>query len=53
MGRQTQLAVHVDRALGVGATAEEIREVILQMAGFGGFPASWDGLLTLQERLEP
>jgi 4-carboxymuconolactone decarboxylase len=51
MGRQTQLGVHVDRAIGVGATEEEIREVILQMAGFGGFPATWDALLTLKDRL--
>ena len=51
-GRQTQLAVHVDRAIGVGATPREILEVILQMAGFGGFPATWDALVTLKERLE-
>lgn len=51
LGRQTQLAVHVDRAVGAGATREEIREVILQMAGFGGFPATWDALLTLKARM--
>ena len=51
-GRQTQLSVHIDRAIGVGATPLEIREVILQMAGFGGFPATWDALVTLKERLE-
>ena len=50
LGRQTQLAVHVDRAVGAGATIEEIREVILQMSAFGGFPAAWDALLTLQSR---
>lgn len=53
MGRQTQLAVHVDRAIGAGATQTEIREVILQMAGFGGFPATWDALLTMKDRLTP
>ena len=52
LGRQTQLAVHVDRAIGAGATPAEIREVILQMAGFGGFPATWDALVTLKKRLE-
>lgn len=51
MGRQTQLAMHVDRAIGAGATQTEIREVILQMAGFGGFPATWDALLTMKDRL--
>ena len=51
MGRQTQLAVHVDRAIGAGATQTEIREVILQMAGFGGFPATWDALLTMKDQL--
>ena len=52
LGRQTQLAVHVDRAIGAGATPAEIREVILQMAGYGGFPATWDALVTLKKRLE-
>ena len=30
-------------------TMEEIEEVILQMAGFSGFPSTWDGLQTLRD----
>ncbi len=48
-GRQAQLRVHYERALGCGATVEEIEEVVLQMAAFGGFPATWDALQTLRE----
>ena len=39
LGRPEQLAVHIDRALGCGATRTEIEEVMLQMSAFGGFPA--------------
>ena len=51
LGRQAQLSVHIERALGAGATAEEVKEVILQMCAFGGFPATWDALLTAGEVL--
>ena len=49
LGRQEQLKVHVDRALGSGADVSEIAEVILQMSAFGGFPATWDALKTLRD----
>lgn len=48
MGRQDQLRVHIERALGAGASRRELEEVILQMCGFGGFPATWDALATAQ-----
>lgn len=48
LGRPAQLAVHIDRALGCGATRTEIEEVMLQMSAFGGFPAAWDALTVLQ-----
>jgi 4-carboxymuconolactone decarboxylase len=48
MGRQDQLRVHIERALGAGASRRELEEVILQMCGFGGFPATWDALTTAQ-----
>ena len=51
LGRQEQLRVHLERALGAGATVGELEEVILQMAAFGGFPATWDGLVTAREVL--
>jgi 4-carboxymuconolactone decarboxylase len=46
MGRQEQLKVHLERAVGAGATIAELDEVILQMSAFGGFPATWDALAT-------
>lgn len=46
MGRQAQLQIHIERALGAGASQHELEEVILQMCGFGGFPATWDALAT-------
>ena len=52
LGRQDQLRAHIDRALGAGATPSEIEEVILQMCAFGGFPATWDALVTAREVLE-
>ena len=52
LGRQEQLGVHINRALGAGATRQEVEEVILQMCAFGGFPAAWDALATAQEVFE-
>ncbi len=49
LGRQEQLRTHIDRALGAGATRQEVEEVILQMCAFGGFPATWDALVTARE----
>ena len=45
-GGQTrpQLKVNIKGALKVGATREEIAEVIWQMALYGGFPAAINGL---------
>jgi len=51
MGRPEQLKAHVHRALGVGATREEIVEVLLQMSAFGGFPATWDAFLAVGKDL--
>ena len=39
-----QLKVHLAAALHVGCTREEIREVIMQMAVYAGFPAALNGL---------
>ena len=50
-GRQAQLRVHIDRAIGCGATLTEVEEVILQMAAFGGFPATWDAMQTLRDHM--
>ena len=41
---QPQLKVHIHAALNVGCTAEEIVEVIMQMAVYAGFPAALNGM---------
>jgi len=49
LGRQDQLGVHISRAVGAGASRQEVEEVLLQMCAFGGFPATWDALVTSKE----
>ncbi len=44
-----QLKAHVDNALNVGCTKEEIVETIMQMAVYAGFPASLNGLFAAKE----
>ena len=46
---QPQLKAHIKGALNSGATAEEIVEVLLQMAVYAGFPASLNGLAVATE----
>ena len=47
-----QLKAHVDNALNVGCTTEEIVEVIMQMAIYAGFPAALNGLFAAKEVFE-
>jgi len=46
---QPQLKVHIEGALNVGCTREEIVEVILQMAVYAGFPAALNGMFAAKE----
>lgn len=41
---ERELEVHIGSALNVGATKEEVVEVIMQMALYAGFPAALDAL---------
>lgn len=41
---QPQLNVHINGALNVGCTLQEIVEVILQMSVYAGFPAALNGM---------
>ncbi|MGE4405184.1 carboxymuconolactone decarboxylase family protein [Pseudomonas sp.] len=43
---QAQLAVHIHGALNVGCTAQQVIEVIIQMAVYAGFPAALNGMGT-------
>lgn len=44
-----QLKVHVEGALNVGASREEVVEVMMQMAVYAGFPAALNGLFAAKE----
>lgn len=44
-----QLKVHLQAALNVGVSREEIVETIMQMAVYAGFPAALNGLAAAQE----
>lgn len=43
LGKSTELGVHVRGAVRNGVTEEEIRETLLQAAGYTGFPAGMEG----------
>ncbi len=44
-----QLKSHINNALNVGCTREEIVEIIIQMAVFAGFPAALNGIAAAKE----
>ncbi|WP_323118765.1 carboxymuconolactone decarboxylase family protein [Burkholderia alba] len=46
---QPQLKVHVEGALNVGCTPEEIVEVFMQMSVYAGFPAALNALFAARE----
>ena len=44
-----QLKVHINGALNVGCSRQEVTECILQMAVYAGFPAALNGMFTAKE----
>ena len=52
LGQQLQLGVYVRASRRQGATEEEIREVLRQVAVYAGFPAAWNALATMKQSLE-
>ncbi|WP_299021956.1 carboxymuconolactone decarboxylase family protein [uncultured Photobacterium sp.] len=48
---QPQLKVHLHAALNVGCTEEEIKEVVLQMSVYAGFPVALNGMFVVKEVL--
>lgn len=44
-----QLRVHIQAALNVGCSEQEIVEVVMQMAVYAGFPAALNGLFEVKE----
>lgn len=47
-----ELEIHCNAALNVGATPQEVAEVIFQMATYGGVPCTVEGLKTLKKVLQ-
>jgi 4-carboxymuconolactone decarboxylase len=52
LGQQLQLGVYVRAAHRNGASEEEIREVLRQVAVYAGFPNAWNALATMKSALE-
>jgi 4-carboxymuconolactone decarboxylase len=48
---EPQLKVHLSASMNVGATQEEIVEIIIQMSLYAGFPASLKAIVALREVL--
>ncbi len=44
-----QLKVHINGALNVGCSRQEVVEIILQMAVYAGFPAAINGMFAAKE----
>ncbi|HWR26230.1 MAG TPA: carboxymuconolactone decarboxylase family protein, partial [Methanosarcina sp.] len=44
-----QLKVHINAALNVGCSKEEIIEIIIQMAVYAGFPAALNAMFAAKE----
>ena len=44
-----QLKVHVHGALNVGVTEDEVKEIIMQMAVYAGFPAALNAMMAAKE----
>jgi 4-carboxymuconolactone decarboxylase len=51
-GQQLQLGVYVRASRRQGASEEEIREVLRQVAVYAGFPSAWNALATMKRALE-
>jgi len=52
LSRPDELRLHIQAALNVGCTPQEIAEVIFQTAIYGGMPATNTALKTLKSVLE-
>ena len=52
LDQQLQLGVYVRAARRQGASEEEVREVLRQVAVYAGFPSAWNALATMKRALE-
>ena len=49
LGRVSALRLHIEMGLNNGATEAEIKEALLHLAFYAGFPAAWDALVIADE----
>ncbi|EDN70624.1 carboxymuconolactone decarboxylase family protein [Beggiatoa sp. PS] len=49
---EPQLKIHINNALNVGCSPDEIVEIMIQMAIYAGFPAALNGMLVAKEVFE-
>ncbi|WP_201765802.1 carboxymuconolactone decarboxylase family protein [Zunongwangia profunda] len=49
---EPQLKVHINAALNVGVTSEEISEIMILMSVYAGFPSALNGTLALKDVLK-
>ncbi len=49
IGQNGELKTHLRGALNLGWTADELREALLQISGYAGFPAAHEALRVLSE----
>tara|TARA_R110000868_G_scaffold362420_1_gene624550 strand:+ start:1162 stop:1629 length:468 start_codon:yes stop_codon:yes gene_type:complete len=49
---ESQLKVHINAALNVGVTSEEISEIMILMSVYAGFPSALNGTLALKDVLK-
>ena len=52
LGQQLQLGVYIRSALRQGASEEQVREVLRQVAVYAGFPSAWNALATMNAVLD-
>jgi 4-carboxymuconolactone decarboxylase len=49
IGQNKELKTHLRGALNLGWTLDELREALLQISGYAGFPAAHEALRVLSE----
>jgi 4-carboxymuconolactone decarboxylase len=49
LGKDRELAFHIPAALNHGLSRDEVREIMVQMCVYGGFPRAVEGMRAAQE----
>src|SRR5262249_9558513 len=49
LGNAREMAIHVPAALNLGLTQDDLREIMVQLCVYAGFPRAVDGLILLED----